>query len=115
MDFTLAGAPYQVLNGGPRYRLSPAVSISVTTEDQTETDRLWKSLTTNGGSESRCGWLVDRFGVSWQINPRDLPRLLGRPDREVAAREREAMMAMGRIDIELLKSAFDGHRQRQTD
>ncbi len=109
VEFTLAGVPFQILNGGPSYQLSPAASISVTTEDQAETDRLWESLTANGGSESRCGWLVDRFGVSWQIVPRDLPRLLGHSNREAAARVQEAMMGMGRIDIEALKAVFDGN------
>ncbi len=109
VDFTLAGAPFQILNGGPSYRLSPAASISVTTEDQAETDRLWESLTASGGSGSRCGWLVDRFGVSWQIVPRELSHLLGHPNQEAAARVREALMGMGRIDIEALKAAFDGN------
>ncbi len=108
VEFTLAGVPYQIINGGPVYKLSPAVSISVTTEDQAETDRLWDALTADGGSESQCGWLVDRFGVSWQIVPRELLRLLGHANRQAAARARAAMMGMRRIDIEALKAAFDG-------
>ena len=108
VDFTLAGVPYQILNGGAHFRLSPAASISVTTEDQAETDRLWDSLTADGGSESMCGWLVDRFGLSWQIVPKELSRLLGHPDREAAGRVQAAMMSMSRIDIDALRAAFDG-------
>ncbi len=67
VEFSLAGAPYMVLNGGPKYTHTPAASISVSTDDQETTDRLWAALTADGGRESRCGWLVDRFGVSWQI------------------------------------------------
>ena len=106
VDFTLAGVPYQILNGGPSYRLSPAVSISVATDDQAETDRLWESLTADGGEESMCGWLVDRFGMSWQIVPRELMRLLGHSNREAAARVQAAMMEMRRIDIKALQAAF---------
>ena len=64
VEFTLAGAPYLILNGGPHYQLTPAASISVTTADQAETDRLWAALTADGGSAGQCGWLIDRYGVS---------------------------------------------------
>ena len=70
VEFSLAGAPYMILDGGPKYSHTPAASISVSTGDQETTDRLWGALTADGGEESRCGWLVDRFGVSWQIVPR---------------------------------------------
>ena len=70
VEFTLAGTPYQALNGGPHFTLSDAVSISVSTRDQAETDRLWDALTADGGAESQCGWLKDRFGLSWQIVPK---------------------------------------------
>ena len=69
VDFTLAGAPYQVLNGGPMYPQTPAASISVLTKDQAETDALWSALLADGGKAGQCGWLTDRFGVSWQIVP----------------------------------------------
>ena len=105
--FSLGGVPYQILNGGPHFRPTPAASIVVTTSDQTETDRLWEALTANGGEPGRCGWLTDRWGVSWQIVPAVLPRLLGAPDRAAAGRAQAAMMQMGKIDIAALEAAFN--------
>lgn len=107
VPFSLDGVPYQILNGGPHYRLTPAASIVVTTRDQPETDRMWEALTANGGEPGRCGWLTDRWGLSWQIVPDALPRLLGAPDRDAARRAQAAMMQMGRIDIAALEAAFD--------
>lgn len=106
LNFSLCGTPYQALNGGPQFKHSEAASISVTTEDQEETDRLWHALIADGGSESRCGWLKDRWGLSWQIVPKALPRLLSDPDRKAADRAMQAMMTMGKIDIAALKAAF---------
>ena len=106
--FSLAGTPYQILNGGPHHRLSPAASIAVTTRDQAETDQLWDALTASGGEPGPCGWLTDRWGVSWQIVPEALPRLLGAPDRQAAGRAQEAMMTMTKIDITALEAAFLG-------
>ncbi|MCA9602811.1 MAG: VOC family protein [Polyangiales bacterium] len=108
IELTLAGTPYMFLNGGPRYQLSPAASIVVRTADQGETDRLWHALLEGGGSEDRCAWLTDRFGVSWQIVPDVLPRLLGADDREAAGRAMQAMLQMRKIDIAALESAFRG-------
>jgi predicted 3-demethylubiquinone-9 3-methyltransferase (glyoxalase superfamily) len=108
VDLTLAGAPYTYLNGGPMYRLSPAASVQVFTEDQAETDRLWDVLTGGGGAESRCAWCVDRFGVSWQVVPRALPGLIGGPDRDGARRATEAMLGMAKIDIAALEAAYAG-------
>ena len=108
VNFTLGGAPYQILNGGPHFKLSEAVSISVITEDQVETDRLWNALTADGGEESMCGWLKDRFGVSWQIVPRPLIDLQMQPDREAAERVRQAMLKMQKIVIADLEAAFKG-------
>jgi predicted 3-demethylubiquinone-9 3-methyltransferase (glyoxalase superfamily) len=108
VELTLSGTPYMLLNGGPHYRLSPAASIAVRTADQAETDRLWAALTADGGEASRCGWLTDRFGVSWQIVPEALIRMLNDPDRAAAGRAQAAMMEMRRIDIAALEAAFDG-------
>lgn len=108
VDFTLAGTPYQGLNGGPQYRLTEAASISVITEDQAETDRLWTALTANGGQESRCAWLKDRFGLSWQIVPRRLIELMSDPDRAAAGRVQKAILAMSKIDVAALEAAHRG-------
>ncbi len=108
VEFTLAGAPYMILNGGPHYALTPAASISVRTRDQEETDRLWEALTADGGRESQCGWLVDRFGVSWQIVPEALVRMINAEDREAAARAQAVMLEMRKLDIAALEAAFRG-------
>ena len=108
VEFTLAGAPMMILTAGPHYKLTPAASISVLTEDQEETDQLWDALTERGGEAGRCGWVVDRFGVSWQIVPKRMPDLLARDDPGVVARVSEAMMQMGKIDIAALDAAADG-------
>ena len=107
VEFTLHGCPMMILTGGPHYELSPAASISVLTKDQEETDHLWSSLIADGGAESRCGWLVDRFGVSWQIVPEVLPQLFGAEDRAAAGRAQDAMLQMGKIDIAVLEAAFN--------
>lgn len=105
VQFTLGGAPMMILNGGPHYVQTPAASISVLTDDQAETDRLWEALLAGGGAESRCGWLRDRFGVSWQIVPRRLVELLSSPDRAASGRAQAAMLQMSRIDIAALEAA----------
>ncbi|SIS63181.1 VOC family protein [Paracoccus saliphilus] len=102
VEFTLAGTPYQALNGGPHFTLSEAASISVLTEDQAETDRLWEALTKDGGAESQCGWLKDRFGLSWQIVPRRATQLLAGPD---ATKVFPALMEMRKIDLAALEAA----------
>ena len=109
VEFTLGGTPYMVLNGGPQFVPTEAASISVLTEDQDETDRLWDALTAGGGSAGQCGWLKDRYGVSWQIVPKTLPLLLSDPDGEAAGRVAQALMQMGKIDIAALETAFRRH------
>lgn len=106
--FTLAGAPYQALNMGARVPVTDAVSISVMTRDQEETDRLWAALLADGGAENRCGWLKDRFGLAWQIVPEVLPRLLADSDRAAAGRAMQAMLGMVKLDIAALEAAFRG-------
>jgi predicted 3-demethylubiquinone-9 3-methyltransferase (glyoxalase superfamily) len=107
VEFTLHGSPMMILTAGPCYKLSPAASISVSTRDQEETDRLWSALIANGGAEGRCGWLTDRWGVSWQIVPEALPRVLSASDRTAAGRAQAAMMQMGKIDIAALEAALN--------
>ena len=105
--FTLAGAPYMALNGsGSQATFSEAMSISVTTETQADTDRLWDALLEGGGSEGQCGWIKDRFGVSWQIVPEALPKLMSAPDQEAAGRVQAALMTMKKIDVAGLEAAF---------
>ena len=94
-----------LFNGGPGPALSPAVSLFVSCETQEEIDRLWTQLTAGGGSESQCGWLVDPFGLSWQIIPSVLPGLLGNVDRERAGRALKAMIGMKKLDIATLQNA----------
>ena len=108
IDFTLGGAPYQILDAGPMFTLTEAVSISVETDDQAETDRLWAALTANGGEESHCGWLKDRYGLSWQIVPVQLTQAMKDPDRAKAKRVFEAMMQMDKIDIAAIEKARRG-------
>jgi len=108
IEFNLAGVPYMILNGGPMFTHSQATSICVSSKDQAETDFLWQALIADGGSESQCAWLKDRFGVSWQIVPEILPRLLSDADSAAATRTMQAMMGMQKIDIAKLKAAFTG-------
>ena len=108
VEFTLAGAPYMILNGGPRYRLTPRGVHLGADEGPDETDRLWAALTADGGRESQCGWLVDRFGVSWQIVPEALVRMLYAEDRAAAGRAQSAMMEMRMLDIAALEAAYSG-------
>jgi predicted 3-demethylubiquinone-9 3-methyltransferase (glyoxalase superfamily) len=105
IDFTLGGVPYQILDAGPHFTLTEAVSISVETEDQAESDRLWYALTAGGGEESVCGWLKDKYGVSWQVFPRRLSELTLSDDTKVAAAAMAAMMKQKRIDIAEIEAA----------
>jgi predicted 3-demethylubiquinone-9 3-methyltransferase (glyoxalase superfamily) len=108
VDFALAGQPFTAINGGPQFPFTEAISFVIDCEDQGEVDRLWTALIDGGGSSGQCGWLKDRFGLSWQIVPRQLGELLGDPDRERAGRAMEAMLKMSKIDVAALRRAFDG-------
>lgn len=108
VDFTLAGQSFMGLNGGPMFKFSEAVSFIIETADQSETDRLWDALIADGGAPSQCGWLTDRWGLSWQITPAVLNRLLSDPDPARAQRGMAAMMTMQKIDIAALEAAADG-------
>ena len=103
----IEGQQLILFNGGAHYALTPAASLYVNCETQEEVDRLWSQLV-EGGKESRCGWLVDKFGLSWQIIPSILPQLLQHPDRAKAKRAMDAMLGMGKIDIARLEAAANG-------
>jgi len=107
VEFTLAGSPYLGLNGGPQYKFSEAVSFQIHCEDQQEVDRLWNAIK-NGGQEIACGWIKDRWGLSWQIVPNRLEQLIKDPDPVRARRAMEAMMTMVKIDIAALERAVKG-------
>ncbi|MEV4566372.1 VOC family protein [Nonomuraea sp. NPDC049419] len=104
VTFELAGQRYMALNGGPQYTLNEAVSLYVDCETQEEIDELWATFM-EGGEESRCGWLKDRWGLSWQIVPRRLPELLGHPDPAAAERVMKAMLGMQKLDLRALEEA----------
>ena len=108
VEFTLAGQDYMALNGGMRFEYTHAISFKIDCADQAEVDRLWDALSSNGGSVERCGWLKDRYGVSWQIVPSMLLKLFGSPDRAAATRAMSAMMKMTKLDIATLQKAYDG-------
>ena len=108
-SFELEGLEFMALDGGPHYTFTPAVSFFVKCTTQEEVDDLWNKLTADGGKESRCGWLVDKFGVSLQIIPNNLGELLGDPDPAKAQHVMQAMMAMGKIDIKGLEEAYNKH------
>ncbi len=104
VEFELDGQRFVGINGGPQFPFTEAVSFQITCADQEEVDRYWERLT-EGGSEGPCGWLKDRFGLSWQIVPNALPRLLADPDREKSQRVMEAMLSMKKIEIDALERA----------
>lgn len=108
VDFTLFGQQFIALNGGPEFKFTEAISLSIDCEDQKEVDRYWDALVEGGGEHSVCGWLKDRFGVSWQVIPRQLPELLDGPDRAGAARAMKAMLEMTKIDVAKLREAYEG-------
>ena len=108
VDFTLAGQHVQALNGGPDFRFNEAVSFVIECEDQAEVDRLWDALTADGGEPGPCGWLKDRYGLSWQITPKALNDMLADPDADAARRAMEAMLKMGKLDEAELRRAFEG-------
>jgi predicted 3-demethylubiquinone-9 3-methyltransferase (glyoxalase superfamily) len=104
--FQLQGQQFMALNGGPLFKFTPAISLFVNCETQGEVDELWKKLSA-GGSEERCGWLKDKFGLSWQIIPTTLGKLLGDKDPEKAKRVMMAMLKMNKIDSKKLQEAYD--------
>jgi predicted 3-demethylubiquinone-9 3-methyltransferase (glyoxalase superfamily) len=105
VEFVLDGQTFIALNGGPQFKFTEAVSFSVDCKDQAEVDRYWNALSA-GGEPGPCGWLKDKFGLSWQVNPGVLGRMLNDPDPKKAKRVMEAMLKMGKIDIAALERAY---------
>ena len=103
----LDGQQVTALNGGPNFNFTEAFSFYVDCEDQAEVDELWGKLTAHGGEEGRCGWLKDKYGLSWQIIPKALPQLMSDPDRAKAQRVMEAMLKMDKIEVSGLQQAYD--------
>ncbi len=106
VTFELGGQRFIALNGGPHFKFTEAISFSVDCKTQKEVDELWKRLS-EGGEEGQCGWLKDKYGLSWQINPTILGKMLGDRDPKKARRVMEAMLKMKKIDIARLKQAYD--------
>jgi predicted 3-demethylubiquinone-9 3-methyltransferase (glyoxalase superfamily) len=106
--FELGGQTFIGLNGGSDFTFNESISFSIDCDGQAEVDHYWDALIAGGGEASVCGWLKDRFGVSWQVIPRRLPEMLQSPDRDAARRAMEAMLKMGKIDLEELEEAFTG-------
>jgi len=108
VEFELCGQRFQALNGGPVFKFTEAISLVVHCESQAEVDKLWSALTANGGQESQCGWLKDRFGLSWQIVPIRFLELMQDPDPAKAGRVMAAMMKMKKFDVAELERAHAG-------
>lgn len=108
VNFELEGQEFIGLNAGPEFRFNEAISFLVDCKSQAEVDELWERLTADGGEESMCGWLKDKYGLSWQIIPTALGEMLADPDPEKAGRVMQAMLQMRKIDIAALKQAYDG-------
>ena len=106
--FQLEGQEFYALNGGPQFKFTPAISLFVNCETQQEVDELWKKLLSAGGREDQCGWLQDKYGLSWQIIPTALGQMLGDKDPKKANRAMQAMLKMKKIEIKGLQAAYDG-------
>ncbi len=108
VKFQLAGQEFTALNGGPQFKFTEAISLVVNCESQQEIDEYWRKLTADGGQESQCGWLKDKFGLSWQIVPTELGKLMSAKDPTTANRVMQALLQMKKLDIAKLKQAAEG-------
>jgi predicted 3-demethylubiquinone-9 3-methyltransferase (glyoxalase superfamily) len=107
VTFELAGQRFVGINGGPQFPFTEAVSFQIDCEDQAEVDRYWEALVEGGGEHGQCGWLKDRFGLSWQVVPREMGAYLGGPDPAGAARAMEAMLQMRKLDVTKIREAYE--------
>ncbi|HZP70184.1 MAG TPA: VOC family protein [Pseudolabrys sp.] len=108
VEFEIDGRPFVALNGGPQFKFDEAVSFQVYCDTQADIDCYWTKLTADGGSEGPCGWLKDKFGLSWQVVPRAIPRMMSDPDREKSARVMNAFMKMKKLDMATIERAYAG-------
>jgi predicted 3-demethylubiquinone-9 3-methyltransferase (glyoxalase superfamily) len=106
--FEIDGQVFQVFEGGPHFKFTEAFSLFITCRDQEEVDYFWNALTADGGEESQCGWVTDKFGLSWQIIPEEFIKMVSSPDREAAGRATQAMLKMKKFELKSLKAAFEG-------
>ncbi len=109
VDFVANGINFQALNGGPQFKFNESVSFVITCDTQKEVDYFWEKLTGQGGKEVQCGWLKDKFGVSWQIVPRAFQEMMDRTDKKAIGRAMNAMFQMKKLDIQALERAYQGH------
>ena len=108
VNFTIFGRPFIGLNGGPQFPHSEAVSFQIPCKDQSEIDKYWEILTADGGQESQCGWLKDKFGISWQVVSSEMSKYLGGSDSAGAQRATQAMLQMKKIDLAAMEKAYNG-------
>jgi predicted 3-demethylubiquinone-9 3-methyltransferase (glyoxalase superfamily) len=108
VEFTLGGQTFQALNGGNAGQYTDALSLSISCEDQAETDRVWARILENGGKPIQCGWIHDRWGVRWQVVPREFAEIMASPDAAAVGRAFQAMMGMVKLDVAALKAAAEG-------
>ena len=108
VSFTVLGTPFVAINGGMQFAFTEAGSFQVNCDSQAEVDRYWDALTADGGEQGQCGWLKDRFGLSWQIIPRQMTDFIGGPDPDGAARAMQAMLVMSKLDIDAMRRAYEG-------
>ena len=108
VEWELDGQRFVGINGGPEFKFDEAVSFQINCKDQDEVDYYWEKLTADGGKEGQCGWLTDRYGLSWQVTPEGMEELFADPDPERAKRAMEAMLKMSKLDLDALRAAADG-------
>ncbi|MGX4806520.1 VOC family protein [Bradyrhizobium guangdongense] len=108
VEFTVAGQPLVALNGGMKMEYTHAISLMIHCDDQVQVDSVWNAFLAHGGKEEQCGWLRDRWGVAWQVVPKVMFEFLSSPDKAAAARAMQAMMKMVKLDVDVLRRAFEG-------